>query len=155
MAEAKKDILYKVQKGNRPKIEEVISACLDGHLHDIAMDFAVWMRENNLTFKLYTSNTRSHTVGYGDMALCRTFIQSEEEMKDNHWLKWDGSQYFGITVFLRDIGSYNNAVAAVELNDFIWNNIKHCGQCNSKCTGERTVTIFGKELSVCRLQSVV
>ena len=154
----KKVIPYKVQKGNRPEIEEVISACLNGDLHNIAMDFAIWMRENNLPFKLYTSNTRSHTVGYGDMAICRTYIQSEEEMKDNHWLKWDGPQYLGITIFLRDISNYKNANIAEGLHAFIWDNLNHCGQCNSKCPciGGKTLTIFDKELNgVCRLQCVV
>ena len=157
MSEVKKIIPCKVGKGNRPKIEEVISACLSGDLHDTAMDFAIWMRENNLQFKIYTSSTRSHTAGYGDMAICRTYILSEDDLKHNNWLKTDAPQYFGITIFLRDIDNYKNANIAEELHNFIWDNMQRCGQCNSKCPciGGRTVTIFDREMNrICHLHNV-
>ena len=76
-------IPYKVQKGNRPEIEEVIASCLDGELRDNALDFAMWMRGMKMPFKIRSSNTLIPTL-----QLLHTYkdIIKDENLTD---IKWD------------------------------------------------------------------
>ena len=46
-----KNIPYKVRKGNRPTIEEIIAYCLDGELKNAALNFAAFMSENAIRKK--------------------------------------------------------------------------------------------------------
>ena len=86
MSEEKKVIPYAVQKGNRPKIEEVISACLDGEMKQSALDFAAYMRDNQMPFKLHTSTTRSQRADYGGEHICNIIVYGEDDWKhvDRH-----------------------------------------------------------------------
>ena len=159
MSEAKNTIPYKVQKGNRPKIEEIISACLNSDLHDNAMDFALWMRENNMPLKLYSSSTRNHTVGYKGMALCRTIIAADDDLHNNLGKRFPPSpQHWVVTIFISDVNKYENSVADEKMKNFVWGNLNECGQCSSKCSniGGKTLTLFDKEIeNACNIQCVV
>ena len=84
MSEEKKAIPYKVQKGNRPKIEEVIAYCLNGELQKNAIDFTMWMRENKMPFNLYTSNTRSYRVDYKKWTFCYMFFHHLDDDNNEH-----------------------------------------------------------------------
>jgi len=81
MPEQKPFIPYKVQKGNRPKIEEVITSCLDGALQTAALDFATFMRESISPFKLHTSTTRSQRADYNGYEICSIIVHGDDSWK--------------------------------------------------------------------------
>ena len=86
MPEEKKVIPYAVQKGNRPKIEEVIEYCLDGGLRVAALDFAAFMHESKMPFKIYTSTTRGQRASYKGKIICNIFVYAENDWEhvDQH-----------------------------------------------------------------------
>ena len=87
MQEVKKKIPYKVQKGNRPKIEEVINYCLDGDLRTAALGFAAWLRTTDFKIQLHASTTRGHNVKYNGVYLCKMLFFGEHDWEhvDSHY----------------------------------------------------------------------
>jgi len=130
----KKLIPYKVEKGNRPKIEEVIENCLDGDLQAAAMDFAVWMRENKMPIKLCTSTTRSQRADYMKEPICNILIFNE-----NDWNKVGGHnegdpQYYKIAPWLIMLDMYEHRIAEEKLDSIKWNHYRPCNCADrSKC----------------------
>jgi len=151
MSEEKKTIPTKVQKGNRPKIEEVIDYCLDGDLKQSALDFAVYMRENGMPFKLHTSTTRSQRADYKGDHICNILICGDE----GDCYRPGGSPYWAIGPNLIHMDKYKDEIISEKLRlnfgDMIYRcSVAHPGSrggkgCdpNKPCAGGRDLTIFG------------
>ena len=118
MSVEKKLIPIKVQKGNRPKIEEVIAYCLDGELQKNAMDFTVWMRENKMPLKLYTSNTRSYRVMYKGWCMCFIFLHHIDDI-NSAFYKGKPS-LIKISPTLQLLDTYKDIVISENLTDIKW-----------------------------------
>jgi len=114
----KKLIPQKVQKGNRPKIEEVIAFCLDGELQKNAIDFTMWMRENKMPFKLYTSNTRSYRVDYKGWTLCYIFLHHIDDQNCN--IHQGKPSFIKISPTLQLLDTYKDIVVSENLTDIKW-----------------------------------
>ena len=131
MLEDKKIIPYKVKKGNRPKIEEVISSCLDGDLRSTALDFAAFMRENKMPLKLYTSTTRSQRAIYKGRLICHVIVFAENDWDKvgNHNL--GDPQYWNLSIILDETEKYKEIIESENLSDIQWNEVFYCG-CKDK-----------------------
>ena len=152
-----KVIPYKVQKGNRPKIEEVISCCLDGDLRETALNFAMYMRENKMPFKLNTSSTRSQRADYNGERICQIIVYDEEDWK-NVWknIRFDNvsGKHWSISLCLTNINKYKEKIINEKLQLVFGDIIYWCkyggqgsgkGPCDpdKSCAGGRDLTIFG------------
>ena len=149
MENEKKSIAYKVQKGNRPKIEDVIACCLDGELRAVAMDFAVWMRENKMPFKLYTSSTRSQRAAYKNTPICNIIVCIDGDNFLSGELK-----YWSLALNLVHMEKYEPIIRDEGLRIEFNSKISFCGHSrhgNGKtacdpdkiCVGGRDMTVFG------------
>jgi hypothetical protein len=153
MSAVKKVIPQKVQKGNRPKVEEAIAYCLDGELQENAINFTMWMRENKMPFKLYTSNTRSYRVDYKGWTLCFIFLHHIDDVTNSIF---NGKPSFiKISPTLQLLHMYKDAVINENLTDIKWDKdwvVYGCDPCGGGC-GHKSVdrTIFNEEFkSICK-----
>jgi hypothetical protein len=159
MEREKKSIAYKVQKGNRPKIEDVIACCLDGDLRIAAIDFAVWMRENKMPFKLNTSTTRSQRADYNGDRICHILVY-DDEVDFNHVDRhYPGDpQYWSVSPCLWHWEEYEEVIVSEEWHSIFWDNMRYCNNCGSKgrdagkipqqpCAGGVSKTFFGKDFT--------
>lgn len=147
-------IPYKVQKGNRPKIEDVILSCLDGDLQKIALDFAVFMRENKMPFKLCTSTTRAQRASYKSRPICGILVCS-----DDGGFQADSPSWI-VALYLEHMDNYAKIIMNEGLQSILWDNIFYCVHYNGNakgcnpnkgCAGGRTHIILGKEINgICR-----
>ena len=148
MSEIKKDIPYKVQKGNRPKIEEVISFCLDGELREAALGFAAWLRENSLKITLHSSTTRGHNVKIDGEYLCLMLFYGEHDW--NHVGKhYPGDPpYWSVSPVLLRWAEYEEIIVSEGWQGIFWDNMRYCNNCLSleRCTGAVSKTFFGRDL---------
>ena len=147
-------IPYKVQKGNRPKIEEVISYCLDGDLQRSALDFTAWLRENGMPVKLHTSTTRSQRAEYKGVPICYIIIYGEEDWKSLGGHHRGDPVYWSVSPVLFNMNKYEEMIKNENLHINFNGIIYWCthgingdgkGRCdpNKACAGGRDFTIFG------------
>jgi len=147
MSDEKKFIPQKVQKGNRPKIEEVITYCLDDELQKNAINFTMWMRENKMPLKLYTSNTRSYRADYKGWTLCFVFLHHIDDLSNN--IHQGKPSFIKISPTLQLFDTYKDIVINENLTAIEWDdNITDytCNQCGGGC-GHKGVdrTIFNED----------
>jgi len=157
MPEEKKVIPYKVQKGNRPKIEEVIDYCLDGDLQTAALDFAAYMRKSKMPFGACTSSsTRGRSANYKGERICSIFVYAEDDWKYVGQHNPGDAQYWIVTPELIHINKYDKVAINEGLQNILWDNINYCTHyrgngigCspNKRCAGGRDLTILGKEFN--------
>jgi len=137
-SESKKIIPYLVQKGNRPTVEEVITYCLYGELRKTALDFVVYMRENNMSFKLCTSTTRGQkidNIGY-------IFMYGPDDWKHSDKHKQGDSPYWGINTSL--VMQHEDIIISGDMQNLFWDKITYCINCDDSCAGAKDVTLLGK-----------
>jgi len=153
MSIEKKVIPYKVQKGNRPRIGEVIAYCLDGELQKNAIDFTVWMRENKMPFKLYTSNTRCYRVDYKGWTLCYAFLHHMDDLgNDAHQGE---PSFIKISPTLQLFDKYKDIIINENLTTIKWDDDATgytCPVCSEGC-GHKSAdrTIFNKDFKkICK-----
>ena len=154
MSDEKTVIPYKVAKGNRPKIEEVITYCLDGDMQKAALDFAEWMRENKMPLKIGSSSTRNQGAIYKGEQICTVFLYAGDneicldQRRSGERLCWT------ITPKLAHIDKYEKVAINEGLQNILWDNINICQNhsgnkmgCSpdKRCAGGRNFIILGKE----------
>ena len=168
MTDERKIIPYKVEKGNRPKIEDVISYCLDGDLQKSALNFTTFMNENKMPFKVCTSTTRVQRANYKGEQIChiRVYGENDWEHVDQHH-PGDPS-YWTVSPNLLHIAKYNSTIITEGLQNILWDNLFYCKNydgnivigCNpnKRCAGGRTLTMLGKEfkhICWCRSNAII
>jgi len=133
MPAEKKIVPYKVAKGNRPKIEEVFGYCLYDELRVAALEFAQFMRDNEMLSRLYTSNTREYVVTYKKEPICNIRIFAEEDWKSSG--RGDGGpQSFSVTLRLHRYDTYKDRIAGEKLDSLQWSNVIYDWiQCRKNC----------------------
>ena len=122
MSDEKKFIPHKAQKGNRPKIEDVITCCLDGYLQKEALDFAVFMRQNKMPFKLHTSTTRAQRASYNGYEICIIQVAG----KDNDGFHPGEPQHWSISPKLYGIDRYDELAISEGLDNIHWEITRYC-----------------------------
>ena len=152
MPTEKNVIPYKVQKGNRPKIEDVIISCLDGELMENALDFAMWMREKKMPFRIRSSNTRWQECRYKGWTLCYIRIYAAGDPAGD--LSPGTPSFWIIVPTFQLLHTYQDVVISENLTDIKWDEevIHGCDPCSGGC-GYTSVdrSIFNKEFtSICR-----
>ena len=156
---AKKPIPYKVQKGNRPSIEDVIECCLDGDIKKAALDFAVYMRENKMPFRLNTSTTRSQRADYKGDRICHIIVY-DDEVDFNHVDKHNPGdpQYWSVSPCFWHWEEYENIIVNEGWQHIFWDNMRYCNNCSSKgrdegkippqpCAGGVSKNYFGRDFA--------
>jgi len=153
MSDEKTVIPYKVAKGNRPKIEEVITYCLDGDMQKAALDFAEWMRENKMPLKIGSSSTRNQGAVYKGEQICTVIVYGEDDWKHVGQRNPGDSLYWTVTPKLNYMDRYEDAAVSEGLENILWDNVNICQNhsgnkmgCSpdKKCAGGRDLTILGK-----------
>ena len=138
MSAERKIIPYKIGKGNRPDIEEVIENCIYGEIQENAKNFVAWLKDNGVTFQKHSTTTRQHYAMYEK----QRFLQIgfwDERIDFNHVSKhFEGDpQYWGFSWCVpKEI--YRRLTDNSEITAISWDLIK-CGQCKpiEACTGVR------------------
>jgi len=153
MIVSKRFIPQKVEKGNRPKVEEVIAYCLDDELQESAISFTMWMRENKMPFKLYTSNTRSYRVDYKGWTLCYIFLHHVDDICNN--IHQGKPSFIKISPTLQLFDTYKDIVIKENLTAVKWDDNVTDYTCDI-CHGGRNHesvdrTIFNKDFKhICK-----
>ena len=163
MQDERKFIPYAVQKGNRPKIDAVINNCLDGDLQRSALDFAAYMRDNNMPFRLFTSTTRSQRANYKNQVICMINIYAEEDWNHVDIAREGDPQHWSIAPHLLNMDKYLDAIKneqlQIDFNGRIWwckhgiHGYERTGGCapDKSCAGGKDMTVFGDKFAgVCR-----
>jgi len=146
-------IPQKVQKGNRPKIEEVIAYCLDDELQKNAINFTMWMHDNKMPLKLYTSNTRSYRADYKGWTLCFVFLHHTDDISSN--IHQGEPSFIKISPTLQLFDMYKDIVINEKLTDIKWDDdvtAYTCNICRGGC-GHKSVdrTILNKNFNfICK-----
>jgi len=154
MAEEKKSFPYRVGKGNRPKIEEIINYCLDGELKQSALDFAAWLRNNEMPINLHSSTTRGHNARFKGEYICHILIYGQDDWKHVQMCHPGDPIHWTVTLVLNHMNEYQDKIKdeglQINFNDVIWR-CTHGSHGNGKgrcdpgkpCAGGRDLTIFG------------
>jgi len=154
MQEEKKFIPYKVQKGNRPKIEEVINYCLDGGRRQSALDFAAWLRENRMPIKLHSSTTRGHNASYNGEWICYILMHAKDEWRDMQGKCPGNPPYWTVSLVLSHLDKYLDTIRDEKLRLPPWDKFNRCKfnayggngtkSCNpdKPCAGGRDLSVF-------------
>jgi hypothetical protein len=118
---------YQEQKKVKPEIEDVISERLPCDSKSNALEFVSYLRANKTKPRWGAAN--SWKVSYKNQTVC--FVR----IKDNSWIIQPAPY--------DNPNEYDELIAAENLTEFIWGNLKPCCNCGPCKPGKR-VTIGGK-----------
>ena len=140
MADEKRIIPYKVEKGNRPKMESVIENCLDDELRKPALAFANWMREQKMPFKAcHTSTTRVRRSDYMKEPICDIYVFHESDWNKIDKRNEGDPQEYGISPWLILFDLYEHKIANEGLDKIKWDRHHVCSNCAvGDCWGKGT-----------------
>jgi hypothetical protein len=131
-----KNIPYRVQKGNRPGIEEIIDNCIYGVIRENAKSFIAWLKVNGVAFQKHASTTRQHYATYKNQRLMQIGFWDERVDFNHVGNHHEGDpQYWAVSWCLPvregDDSAYNTEMAAIA-----WD-FNMCGQCkpDKTCDG--------------------
>ena len=127
-----KNSIFKDQKNNKPKIEEIASDYYKEHKDNI-LDFIKYLKDNKMTSQWVSVNS------------WKIFHKS----KDVAFLKlYEGSWYVDPIVDFKD-SEFELFLKKEKLGTIVLDNIEKCISClpNGQCTPGRTIKIMGKEYS--------
>jgi len=136
-----------LQKDTKPKVADVIPFFLDGDTAKRALDFVAYMRSHKMPPAWASANFWKAT--YTGKVICWVNLPKAADSE----YKWQ------ITLDLREIDKYADAVVSAGLQDFIWDNIKQCrhvlyGTCNHhNCAPGVALTRLGRKFEhICHNQ---
>ena len=162
MGEERPLIPYAVQKGNRPKIEVVLENCLHGELQGAALDFAAYMQERKMPFRLYSSSTRTQRAVYKGAPICNIIVYNEEDWRHVDRHQPGDAPYWTLAPNLVHMSAYEDVIRDEGLQLDFNGVIYYCvhgshkdrkGACgpDKPCAGGRDMRVFGSEYhGVCR-----
>jgi len=138
MSEKRKIIPYKIARGNRPNIDEIIENCIYGEPRENAKNFVAWLKDNGMTFQKHSTTTRQHYAVYKN----QRFLQIgfwDERIDFNHVSKHiEGDPQYWSFSWCIPAKVYNSLADNSEIPAIPWDFIK-CGHCkpDQTCTGIR------------------
>jgi len=140
MIELRSDLSRKEQERLKPKPEDLIPLCLeDDYMKNKALDFVTYLRTTNKT-KLVWCTRNGWKISYKGEILCRMGVSPKG------WAKPIDPPSWSVRFVLVHINEYEKIIMKERLQEFIWDNVAHCGFCRSECGGRRNVIILGKEI---------
>ena len=118
------------------RIKNFINETLTGEVQKKAMDFAEFLRANDMTF-----GEEHGVIKYKDENVCYCHFDGGSEYP-SPWTVWSEGDYDK---------EHPELLLEERQKEFIWENaINSCGNCGSGCQPGSTKTIFGKEFeNVC------
>ena len=146
MSEQKDITLLKVQRELKPKIEDIIHACLDGDAKEIALEFAGYMQTIRLPLR-WAGVHNAWRALYKGKAICYVKFPRDENDNERANGKW------AIIPHIDHLDNYANIVLSEGLQHLIWDNMFYCMFCRTLCYGSapgKDVLVLGKEIkSIC------
>ena len=148
------------QRIAKPSAEEVIPDFLDGDVKENALNFAVYMRENKIPLKQYTTARATQSAKYKGKEICRMVLYNAKDKKFYDLRQPTGIQSWLVMPHINHINEYENVIINEGLHNTLWENIKYCvwGEnsgmsgdyrgCSSShgCAGGTNLTVCGKTL---------
>ena len=119
----------------RPMIEDVINDTLSGGSLTNALDFAAFLRANDMT-----AVGEHGEVSYKDKCLCYMHIDGTAQ-KPGPWTIWTEGDYSG---------EHSDAQTDEHTKTIAWANVNFCASCGGDCSPGTRKTIFGRDFdNVC------
>ena len=141
-----------VQKIQKPRIEDVIPAYLNGDMKKTALAFATWMHENKMPLKWAGLHNAWKAMCKGK-AICYVRLYNDGWSNSEHLKNMYGKHLWVITPYLSNLNSYAETVINENMQNFIWDNVHHCMFCRTPCHGNppgKDVIVLGKDIkSIC------
>jgi len=132
------------QKKVKPKIEDSISEYLDGEKKRNALEFVNYLKENKMSPQWISTN--SWKSCYKQKLVCFTRVYPT-----NSWMIRPALYNTSNPCNPYDFEKF---MANEKLEEFIWENLKHCKNC-LPCAPGQTMTIAGKKFhNMCGYHSV-
>jgi len=145
MPEQKEVPLYQQQKATKPLIENYINEILDGGQKKNALAFVAYLRENKMKPAWTLINTWK--AMHKGKNLYHINLRKLPFMNDGWQEKFWGENTWLVKLYILNIKKYEEQIMHEGLQDFIWNNVRYCKNCNDKddCVGRNKI-ILGKEI---------
>jgi len=123
---------FRIQRATKAKIEDVITPYFQGDRQKNALDFAAYWHTNKMPLKWDAWNTwKAHSKS---KILCWVYLNPF--VRPAVWV---------VSPCLTNINAYEDTVLNEGLENFVWDNFKHCSSdCHGACRGTKSVTILGK-----------
>ena len=137
------DIL-RVQKVEKPRIEDVIPKYLDGDIKKDALNFAVYLLENKMKLAWAVTNGwkvmhKGKVIGYIRLPMYESHFRNLKQVEETDW-----KESWVFTPYLHNLSKYEDLVIAQNLKEFVLNGLHYCVPCLHRfCATERT--IFGNK----------
>ena len=132
------------QREHKPMIEDLMPDHLSGNDLKIALDFAVYLRENKMK-SAWTLNYAWKSISKGKPLY---YIRLGWHWKGNSGVK---NIKWVVTLYLNNMDKYKDEIFNTGLQDVIWADFYECKHCGDKCAPGIKKTILGKELvGICR-----
>jgi hypothetical protein len=126
-----------IQKATKPPVEQIIPECLGGEKAKLALEFAAYMRDNDMELR-FGGVTDTWTYKFKGKAICKVRLRANYYGYD--WL---------LCLCVYHMDKYESEIQSKGLRDFVFDNLSHHHRCGGTCGHERRTTVFGKEAVVC------
>ena len=137
------ETLFKEQKKNRPKIEDISGVLLEGDRLKNLLDFVVYLQENKMSPAWASVN--SWKASYKGKGVCYIKIPYDSVDSTNP----DSGKN---TWYIQPIGYYGDECDIIITNDafkeIVWSCVKQCNACNGRYTGKKRPCNFGTDRTI-------
>jgi len=113
------------KKTTNTSIEDVIPDFLDGDLKESALEFAAYMRESKMPFKIHSTSQSSQSARYKNKIICQLMIYSAAD-KNFVYGEFTGFQAWLVIPSLDRINNYEDLIIKNGLQNVLWDNALYC-----------------------------
>ena len=118
---------------SKQRIEDTIKNVLSGDAAKNALDFAEYLKANELT-------VNGPEISYNGAAVCYMHLDAAEEYP-SPWTIWSEGDYSK---------EHKDVQIADHIKEIAWAHVNTCGDCGAGCSPGKRKSIFGKEFdNVC------
>lgn len=119
--------LYQQQKAIKPQIEDVIPDYLEGNMANLAIDFASYLRNNQIKPSWVLTN--QWRAVYKNRQICRVTIFQKHLLNDAKYQISSCKKYkWIVTAYLEHLQEYEETVINENLQHYLWDNVYYCVQ---------------------------
>ena len=110
------------------KLENMINAVLSGDLQKNALDFAQYLRDNEMT-------VAGAEISYNGKVVCYMHLDGNKDYP-GPWTIWTEGDYSS---------EHKDIPMDERMKEIAWANVNTCGSCGGDCSPGKRKMIFGKE----------
>lgn len=128
----------------KPKLKDILPHIADENKHKIINDLVSWLVENKMTpgWAGYHNAWDSKCKG---KKICKIGLSMDMKNIESTW---------SIVLYLYSMAEYEKFIIEENIQNFIWENIKHCNSCGD-CTPGEVLIILDKEIKGACTWSVI